>query len=208
MPTEPQVVAYFVRHGSTELNDSNKFRGPLDPPLDDHGLKDAQEAKEFLKDQSLGAAFSSDRKRTETTARAVLQPRGQTYSADPNLRAWNVGYLGGQDKDEFSDDIGYFQRHPEIQVPRGESLNQFRDRVRPSIQNSIQSGSAAAPSITFSHSSVLKEVSNMIHGDHNHENVLPGGIISISHQDGKYAVKAVLKPKPDATDKVESGYGG
>ena len=194
----PNVVAYFQRHGSTELNNSGKFRGSLDPDLDQHGMDDAKSASQFFAPIQLGDAYSSDKKRAESTATAILQPKGLTYESDPRLRSWNVGFLAGQPKADHKDDIEYFQRHPDAPVPGGESLNQFKQRVRPSIHRSIGSGiQKGTPSLTVAHSSVLKEVSSLIHGNHNHENVDPGGIIGVTHdpKTGQLGVKALFKKR-------------
>lgn len=209
--SSPRIVAYFVRHGETALNNEKRFRGPLDPPLDENGLADAHKAADFFSGIELGSAFSSDKQRAETTAQAILQPKGMNYTSDPNLRAWNVGYMAGQKKSDLKDDIEYFQRHPDEQIPNGESLNQFRDRIRPSLLNSIQSGvSEGKPSLTTLHSSGIKEVSNIIHGDHNHTQVYPGGIAAVYHdptaEDGKkFFVKAITKEKKGAAKR--EGYG-
>lgn len=199
---DPKIVAYFVRHGSTELNDSGKFRGPLDPPLDENGIQDAHTASDFFKNISVGHAWSSDRRRTETTARAVLQPKGQSYDVDENLRAWNIGYLAGEVKDERASDIDYFQRHPDEQIPEGESLNQFRQRVKSPVLRAIKAGMSGQPSVVFGHSSVLKEVNHIIHGDHMLNTVYPGGVIGVTYDGKKFGVQPLLKPK-GGTD----GYG-
>lgn len=201
--TEPKTVAYFIRHGSTQLNDENRFRGPLNPPLDENGINDAHKASDFLSNVELGDAWSSDRDRAETTARAVLQPKGMSFESDPNLRSWNVGYMAGQKKSEMGDDISYFQRHTDQQIPNGESLDQFRDRVHPPILRALQSGvKTGKPSLVIAHSSVLKEVGNMLHGDHNHNNVDPGGIVAVTHDGQKFDSKAVLKARTK-----KNGYG-
>jgi broad specificity phosphatase PhoE len=125
------------------------------------------------------------------------------FESDPNLRAWNVGYLAGQPKSEHQDDISYFQRHPDEQIPNGESLNQFRQRVHPSILKALQSGiSTGKPSIVFAHSSICKEVGNMLHGDHNAGNVKPGGILQVVKDENGFKVHPVLKGKEG-----KQGYG-
>ena len=46
-------VAYFVRHATTDLNDSNIFRGDLDVPLNDRGKKEAQQLVQFFEIRTL-----------------------------------------------------------------------------------------------------------------------------------------------------------
>lgn len=206
MADDPRVVAYFVRHEETALNSEKRFRGPLDPPLDEKGISGLDDTRDYFSNVELGSAFSSDKQRVEQTATGVLQPKGMTFQSDPALRAWNIGYLAGEKKSDHADDISYFQRHPDVQIPSGESLNQFRDRIRPAILRSLQAGvSSDKPSITFLHSSGVKEVSNVIHGDHNKVQVKPGGIAAVTYDGSNFNMKAVLRPKTGAAKK--DGYG-
>lgn len=201
--SEPKVVAYFVRHGETALNADGKFRGPLDPPLDNSGLADAQSLGQHFSGVELGDAWSSDKDRAKTTATAILQPKGMTFTPDPNLRSWNVGFMAGRVKADHTEDIDYFQRNKDAQIPDGESLNQFRGRVKPAIQRAIHSGiSSGKPSITVAHSSILKEVGNVVVGDHNQGNVYPGGALGVTYDGKKLGIKPILKPK-----KGTAGYG-
>lgn len=195
MKPKSQVVAYFQRHGTTTLNDDGRFRGPIDAPLDDKGLDDAHTASAFYQDKDLGDSWSSDKDRTETTARAILQPKGKTFTPDLNLRAWNVGYLAGEKKQDHKDDVEYFQSHPDVQVPGGESLDHFKQRVRAPILKAIHAGiQSGKPSLVVTHSSVIHELNHIIHNDHTHNLVKPGGIVAV-HYDGKhFSTKAVFKP--------------
>gem|GEM_PF-4733952 len=107
-------------------------------------------------------------------------------SPTSDLRAWNVGYLGGEIKADHQDDISYFQRNPDVAIPGGESLHAFRARVRPPILNAIHRGvETGIPSIVVAHSSIIHELGNLIHGDHTKGLVRPGGVTGVSF-DGKY----------------------
>ena len=46
--TDPKILIYALRHGSTHLNEDNKFRGWIDVPLDENGKDEALEAGRFL----------------------------------------------------------------------------------------------------------------------------------------------------------------
>jgi broad specificity phosphatase PhoE len=200
-----QLVAYFIRHGETAGNAQGLFRGALDFPLSETGQKDAEALKSFFSNINIGTAYSSDTQRTRHTAETVLEPKGITASETPDLRSWNVGYLAGLPKSENQKDIDFFQHHENTVVPNGESLRQFRNRVQPRIKTSIMKGiSDGIPSITFTHSSVIQEVSHMLSGDYKAHKVKPGGVIGVYHNGNKLSVKALFKPST-GSKKLEQG---
>ena len=43
-------MIYIIRHGKTELNKSNVLQGRSNYPLNDEGIKQAEEAAQILKD--------------------------------------------------------------------------------------------------------------------------------------------------------------
>jgi len=203
-PNEGKLVAYFVRHGETAGNAQGLFRGALDFPLSEKGHKDAEALKDYFSNVQLGTAYTSDTSRAKTTAETVLDPKGMTASESPDLRSWNVGYLAGLPKSEHQKDIDFFQHNENTVIPNGESLHQFRNRVQPRIKNSILKGIRdGVPSITFTHSSVVQEVSHMFNNDHKAHKVKPGGVIGVYHNGNKLTVKALFKPSKPG--KIEQG---
>jgi len=196
MADETKVAAYFVRHGTTELNESNSFRGPLDVPLDDKGMQDAANLGQYFANTEIGSAWNSDRQRTVSTAKAILDSKGIVSTSDPNLRAWNVGYLGGLNKDEHADEIQYFQRHPDEQIPNGESLNEFKKRVRHPILRALHAGvTSGKPSMVVAHSSIIHEVGAIIHKDHSAALVKPGGVVAVTHDGKGFKAAPILRPE-------------
>lgn len=195
MPTD-QIVAYFVRHGTTLLNEENKFRGPLNPPLDEKGIQDAGKLGAYFQNIDLGSSWSSDTKRAETTAKAILDPKGKSPEVTPDLRAWNVGYLAGEKKDEHQDEVGYFQSNPTEEIPNGESLNKFRQRVKPRILKAIHTGwKSGKPSLVVAHSSIIHELGNILHGDHSATLVKPGGVVGVFHDGKHFTAKPLVRPE-------------
>jgi len=175
-----RLLAYFVRHGTTGLNQAKCFRGPFDPPLDEKGYQDAIKLKDYFKDKELGEAFSSPKLRAQQTAQTLLEPHDIEPLIDKNLVAWNVGYLGGQPKAKHNDEIDYYQNHPDEPIPGGESLNAFKTRLRPSIRHIIQRGhETGLPSIAVAHSSIVHEIGAMFHGHHQAVLVHPGGVVGV-----------------------------
>lgn len=201
------IIAYFVRHGETTANNQGRFRGATDYPLNEKGFVDARRLAAYFKDKPLGDAWSSDLKRAETTAGIVLDPRGIDYEPDEDLRSLNIGNLAGELKKYHKDDMDYFERNPEVVMPGGESINQFRSRVKTPVLRAIHKGIInKLPSIVFTHSSIIHEVNNIIHHDHNANLVKPGGVVGVEHTSGNsFRVHALLKPhREDATESYSS----
>lgn len=195
-----KAVAYFVRHGSTELNDAGKFRGPLDISLDEKGRKQAEELAKFFEGRKFSATYHSSKKRTKQTLDSIL---GESKSkVKPKLvkdfDAFNVGDLAGKSKSpENLKVIRYYQAHPDEKVPGGERLTDFRKRTDPKIMMVIKKGAASSlPTLSVVHSSIIHEISNLLHGDHNKVKVEPGGVVGVYKDDqdsAGYKAIALLK---------------
>lgn len=198
-------VAYFVRHGQTALNAADSYRGPIDAQLDEKGIQDGKEVGQFLSDKPLGTAYSSDMERVMHTADLAVGMRGIVPSSTPDLRSWNVGKFAGQPKAGNEFPMKMYQDNPDEKIPGGESLKAFRTRVQPRIKVAIMKGiHSGVPSVTFTHSSVIHEVCNVIHGDHEYDKVKPGGVLGVFHnpKTNKLSARAIFKQ-----DKGPKGYG-
>jgi broad specificity phosphatase PhoE len=189
----PRILAYFVRHGQTGLNGEKKFRGALNPPLNEEGMTEADKLKNYFENVDLGDAYTSDTNRAETTAQIILSPKNIDPIVVPSLKALDVGYLSGQLKEGHQAEMKYYQDNPHENIPQGESLNGFRGRVRPAIQAIIRRGvTTGLPSLAVSHSSIIHELSNMLHGDHNHALVEPGGVVAVVHDGNTFKAMPIL----------------
>lgn len=198
-----KLVALFVRHGSTELNDAGKFRGPLDPDLDDNGRDQAKEVRKQLKGYKFGRAYTSNKKRSQQTADIVLQDlEGRLSKPVEDLAPLNVGEFAGQPKnDENMEKIKYYQDNPDEPIPGGESINDFRSRVNPQLKKIIKQGASGnKPSIAFVHSSTIHQLGHMLHDDHNHVKVKPGGIAGVFKGPYGFYAKALTKQSTDKKD--------
>src|SRR5579859_776315 len=181
METSMKVCAFFVRHGETGLNKEKAFRGPLDVELNEDGREQAEELKKFFDDSSFSAAFTSDKIRTKETAKTVLGDRKIRLKKVKQLDSYDVGDLAGQPKNEENMAlVKYYQEHPDKVIPGGESLNQFRKDANPRIMMVIKTGAASSrPAIAFVHSSIIHQLSHLLHGDHQLVKVRPGGVVAV-----------------------------
>ena len=204
MDNTERTICYFVRHGETQANGEGLFRGTKEEwPLTDKGIQDAHDVKDFLKDKPIGDSWTSSKKRAEDTAEIVLGPRGQVASPTDSLHPLDVGYLSGEKKSEHQADINYFQRHQDVKIPGGQSIQEFRSQVKPSILLAIRRGvENDAPSAVFAHASIIHEVGNLVHGDHSSALVEPGGVTAVTYDGKFFRAKAVFKGK--TLDKKDS----
>ena len=63
---------YVIRHGESESNASKKWTGWMDVELTEKGKKDAEKAREVLKNIKFDKVYSSDLKRALDTMKIVL----------------------------------------------------------------------------------------------------------------------------------------
>ena len=204
---EHKLVALFMRHGDTAANREKLFRGPMNIPLDDKGKQQALDGRRFLagylqgSGKKIGNAYRSSKDRTRETADLVLGP-GKTETVK-NLDALNVGKFAGQPKtDANMKEILHYQKNPDQKIPGGERINDFRARTNPEIERIIADGEESAnPPIAFVHSSTIHQVNHLIHGDHNINKVLPGGIVGVyKRPNGSLYVSTLLRESKSTQD--------
>ena len=90
-----QVTFWYVRHGQTLFNVLDRMQGWCDSPLTERGIRQAEEAREYLSDVSLNAAFTSTSERCVDTARIVLNGRDIPLHFDKGLKEINFGTFEG-----------------------------------------------------------------------------------------------------------------
>ena len=198
------VVAFFVRHGETGLNKNHAFRGPLDVELNEDGHKQAEELKDFFDDSNFSSAFTSDKKRTKATAKTVLGDRKIRLKKVKQLDSYDVGDLSGKPKNEANMAlVKYYQDHPDEVIPGGESLSKFRKDSDPKIMMIIKRGAQASePAIAFVHSSIIHELSHLLHNDHQWAKVQPGGVVAVlKNQDGTFKAVPIFRESKKTEDK-------
>lgn len=203
--SEPTIVAYVARHGTTSLNQRDAFRGPMDVPLDAQGYRDAHALAYYFQPIELSAIIHSGKIRTRETAKQIASRKHDLPVLENCcLQAWNVGDLAGQQKTK--ENVAIVEdhvKHPDIPMPGGESLNEFRSRIRPMLDQAIDIGCQySAPLLLLAHSSVIHEVGTVIGGNHEHCLVKPGGAVAIFVKDGYLGAEPVFKP---LTNQPEGG---
>ncbi len=197
LPSGATPLAYFVRHGETVLNAQNRFRGPENPPLSKTGESDAHQLAVLFEGVPFSGIVSSDKLRSMQTSQIIADAHNAEVHPNAGLHAWNIGDLAGQKKTPATDKIiAYHVAHPDIPMPGGESLNDFRSRVRPLFAAAIEvANKTGKPPIVVAHSSVIHELGKSINGDHVSTIVDPGGVAAVYRLNGKICAKPVYKSR-------------
>lgn len=194
------VVLYVCRHGETTLNASGCFRGNKDVPLNKNGIKDAHNLKKLFEDIPLSFVLSSDRIRATQTADILHQGKTIPKMSTESLRALNVGELSGKPRND--ENIAFLQHyldHPTEKIPEGESLADFKSRIRPAVWEAFETADdSGLPGLVVAHSSIVHEIGDMFEKGHKSVLVEPGGVVAIYIKNGKIGAQQIYRPMPDS----------
>ena len=124
----------LVRHGRTPWNKDKIFRGTVDIPLDEVGKQEASLAGEWLKGETIQAAYASPLSRAMDTARAIAQHHGVSVQELPGLIDINYGDWQGvplaEVKVKYVDLYRQWETAPQtVRFPNGETLDEVRARA-------------------------------------------------------------------------------
>ena len=124
----------IARHGQTEWNVGEVFRGTIDIELDETGLKQAELLAEYLSGRKIDAVYTSPLKRALKTAEAIAKYHNLNVRISPGLMDFNFGEWQGLTHQEVKDRYkGLYEKwvqNPEqVVTPGGESLDDVRGRV-------------------------------------------------------------------------------
>lgn len=134
---------YLVRHGETEWNNSGKYQGQTDVPLNEKGLLQAAQCYEALKDVHFDYVLSSDLSRAYITAKTIIGKRPVPIKQDKRLREIDFGDWESLTYDEIDERwpnaIFNMYRHPEsVRIQGGESFKDVQNRAWDSLLECIE----------------------------------------------------------------------
>lgn len=198
-------VAYFVRHGTTDMNDDDKFRGDLDVPLNEDGEKQAQQLVSYFHNVTPSAIYHSTRSRTLQT----IEPLAKNKKIKPELLAdldsLNTGDFAGKPKDDKNEEqMQWYREHPDSKIPGGDVIRDWQNKVDRGLSKVINEGEKSGhPAIAVIHGSVVKELSRFLHGDIKKAKVEPGGVVAIyKFPSGGFIAEPILKENSVDNEKL------
>lgn len=127
---------WLIRHGETDWNAEQRLQGWRDIPLNEAGRQQAKSVQRFLTQQNIAfdAVLTSDLQRAIQTAQIAFEGYPAALNQDAQLRERNYGIYEGrpwrnliQLPDQPTLEVNL--RNPELEVPEGESLTVFHQRI-------------------------------------------------------------------------------
>jgi broad specificity phosphatase PhoE len=137
------VQIILVRHGRTPWNKDKIFRGTYDIPHDEVGQEEARLVGEWLKNETIHAAYCSPLSRARDTAEAVARHHGITVQDLPGLIDLNYGDWQGIPLAEVKVKYGDLYRRWEtaphtVRFPNGETLDEVRTRTLAAVDEILK----------------------------------------------------------------------
>jgi len=133
----------LVRHGQTPWNKDKIFRGSVDIPLNDQGREEARLAGEWLKGETIHAAYTSPLSRSRETAAAIARHHGLEVSDLPGLSDLCYGDWQGlpltEVKVKYADLYRQWETAPHtVRFPGGETLDEVKARALAAVMEAVK----------------------------------------------------------------------
>ena len=139
----------LIRHGETEWNVAEIFRGRIDVELNETGTKQAELLAEYLSDAKIDAIYSSPLKRALKTAELIAGYHEVNVEIAPGLIDFDYGKWQGlphqEVKDKYKELYAEWINNPhQMKIPAGESLDDVRERALGVVDDVIRHEGAVA----------------------------------------------------------------
>ncbi|MBI5098413.1 MAG: alpha-ribazole phosphatase [Nitrospirae bacterium] len=139
------TTLYLIRHGETEGAETRRYKGHIDVPMSENGIRQMERVAEYLSAevQKLGSAevtselsviYCSDLNRAVKSAGIIAEPHGLKPIIMPELRERNFGIWEGMSfdeiKDKYPNEFNAWADNPlKFSPMQGESTIEVRDRA-------------------------------------------------------------------------------
>ena len=132
----------LIRHGRTEWNRVERFRGRVDLELDEVGIKQAEASAARITEWPISAVYSSPLRRALATAEILAGHLNLKVKPLPAIIDIDYGKWHGLSPDEasagYSDLYSTWLSNPqEVKFPGGESLAEVRERCASAVSDLI-----------------------------------------------------------------------
>lgn len=154
----------LVRHGQTEWNRVERFRGTIDIPLNEKGVWQAEQAALAIRERyRISAVYSSPLSRAIRTAEAIGRASGVPVQPLPAIADFSYGDWEGRTPEEVEatdpDSYRLWMTRPHLaSIPGGVSLRRLRARVAAGVQG-VAAAHPTETVVLVSHRMVCKVLS-------------------------------------------------
>jgi alpha-ribazole phosphatase len=152
----------LTRHGETDFNIARRYQGQSDVPLNQNGIRQAEQIAKRLSAEKIDFICSSDLSRAFETARRIasLQEQSPVPQSDPRWRELDFGDWEGLNHEEMNadwhDEAQKWYRDPvNTPTPNGESLFQLAERTKSAIED-LKNNYKDKTVLVVSHSGVIQ----------------------------------------------------
>ncbi len=134
---------YLVRHGTTEWNKEEIFRGRADCSLNEKGREEGKALAAYFRDIPLLAIYSSPLVRAMETAETIAAPQNRIVIPEPAFTDLDFGLWQGltiqEVKESYPDLYRAWRERPhEVTFPQGENLAGVRDRAWQGLMRRVE----------------------------------------------------------------------
>ncbi|MFP4460079.1 MAG: histidine phosphatase family protein [Candidatus Zixiibacteriota bacterium] len=155
------LTFYLVRHGETLMNREGIFRGRIDAPLNEAGMKQGVELGKALSHIKFDAIYSSPLARSLATASAIMtaNPDNPPVEINESFNNINLGEWQGEPKDVIAAKYPKLWQKwvydPEnIEIPGAETFKDIKNRLKAALDEIIKTHNGNIAIV--SHRSILK----------------------------------------------------
>ncbi|MDP3182627.1 MAG: histidine phosphatase family protein [Desulfobaccales bacterium] len=133
----------LVRHGQTPWNKDKIFRGTYDIPHNETGQEEARLTGEWLKGETIHAAYCSPLSRARDTAEAIARHHGLKVEDLPGIIDLNYGDWQGlplaEVKVKYANLYRQWETAPHtVRFPGGETLEEVRRRAWGAVEEVVR----------------------------------------------------------------------
>ena len=151
---------YLVRHGTTEWNREEIFRGRVECPLNDTGRAEARAVAAYFQDVRMDGIYSSPLARAAETAAAIAAAQRVEVILDPAFTDLDFGEWQGHPLKEVREKYpdlyrAWRERPQDVTFPEGENLDQVRARAWAGLLRVVQ-GNPDRTLVIVSHRVITK----------------------------------------------------
>ena len=190
----------LVRHGQTEWNKRDIFRGRKDIPLDESGKKQAMLTADAINRMNLSvkAVYTSPLHRAVETAENIAKVIGLKVILKEELIEFDYGQWEGHGVDEVKKKYpqvysNWFHNPAQLVIPDGETLEQVTKRVQSGVKTILKE--TQGDIVIVAHKVINKIVIGcLMHWDQDHFWKLEQDLaaINVIEVDGGHAVIEML----------------
>ncbi|MGD9142906.1 MAG: histidine phosphatase family protein [Dehalococcoidia bacterium] len=136
------IEIILVRHGETDWNASETFRGRVEVALNDVGLRQADDLGGYLANEKIDIIYSGPLRRAVDTAKSIADYQNLEVNTVKNLTDIDFGDWQGVSWKEVEEKYPELYRDwldtPEqVKIPGGESLEDVRRRAVPFVEDAV-----------------------------------------------------------------------